>query len=611
MFPLSEIKNFLIYFVFRKNFLKDIQFYFLLIFRKLSYSILKKTFYFYPKKIRGLLANIKFNNNTYIQSQKKINKIGKIKLIIINKKITYRNSKIWRIKFDDPEFTMYLHRWNWLFLSDPHPENNDLQWGEFLIKSYLLELTPIPSGIANESYTVGERISNVCLFYREKTKSWNNLPIDIYEAVRIMSSFLIKNLEFYPGKLTGNHILNNARALIISGHILKIKEYVRIGRIILTSFLKNHFEDDGFLIEGSSHYQFLIARWLLEIRMVCEDHNDFKTLDKMNPILIRIIEKCKFFSVSDTQKNIPLIGDISPDCPVEWLLDICDSPLSNFNTKNTKPKKVKGWACLYKEWKPNKKYFWDQTENNYALKNNPTWSKYKFRNWTIFLHNELKKNNPIASHSHYDFGSFVLYYKDREIIIDPGRKNYLKSWDKYSLPSAHSTICIDGMPPMLRRGEKIFPEYYGKSSFRINARKSKNSLCIKLKHNGFKRIKDSNIVHERSFKITDKKIFIKDNLKGSYSHDLEYCFHFSNLLLRNKVYKSNKIKQAKLKEDLKLNFNVNQENMTKSKIKQKPFNIMLSSRSKNYNHDESSIIIYDKLRVVLPIQISYDIELKS
>ena len=60
----------------------------------------------------------------------------------------------------------------------------------------------------------------------------------------------------------------------------------------------------------------------------------------------------------------------------------------------------------------------------------------KLNSFESFLHNELKQNLPIASHSHYDFGSFVLFYKDKEIIIDPGRKNYLKSWDDYSLPTA-------------------------------------------------------------------------------------------------------------------------------------------------------------------------------
>ena len=128
-----------------------------------------------------------------------------------------------------------------------------------------------------------------------------------------------------------------------------------------------------------------------------------------------------------------------------------------------------------------------------------------------------------------------------------------------------------------------------------------------LRNNGFKRIRNSDIIHERTFKITNKKIFIKDDMKGSYLHNLEYYFHFSNLLLKNKINKSNKTKQTKLIKDLKLNFNVCQVNSTKDKIKQSTFNIMLSSRSKNYNHDECSIIIYDKLRVVLPIQISYDI----
>ena len=46
--------------------------------------------------------------------------------------------------------TMYLHRWNWLFTLNSQQKNNDHKRGEFLIKSYLFELTPIPYGIANE-----------------------------------------------------------------------------------------------------------------------------------------------------------------------------------------------------------------------------------------------------------------------------------------------------------------------------------------------------------------------------------------------------------------------------------------------------------------------------
>ena len=248
-----------------------------------------------------------------------------------------------------------------------------------------------------------------------------------------------------------------------------------------------------------------------------------------------------------------------------------------------------------------------------SLKNNkPTWSKYKFKKWIIFLHNELKKDTPMASHSHFDFGSFVLFYEGKEIIIDPGRKNYLKFWDDNSLPTAHSTICIDGMPPMLRRNEKIFPGYYGKSSFLISAANYKDSLHIKLKHNGFKRIKNLNIKHERTFKITNKKISILDDITGSKLHNLEYNFHFSNKLLKNKVNRNRNIDQTKLKENIKFNFDVYKINYrNKKKSEGSFFKIILSSRSKNYNHDEHSIIIHNKLRVVLPIKIRYDLELKS
>ena len=52
--------------------------------------------------------------------------------------------------------------------------------------------------------------------------------------------------------------------------------------------------DRGFLREGSSHYQFLFSRWMLELRIVGEENNDFQLLDILNGVLFKLIEGCKF-----------------------------------------------------------------------------------------------------------------------------------------------------------------------------------------------------------------------------------------------------------------------------------------------------------------------------
>ena len=99
----NEIKNFLTYFFLRKNFLTDIKFYFSLIFRKLFYKIVKKFYYYYPKNIRDELKKFQHDNNINFKYPKKNKKLRKIEFYVINKKLTYVNSKIWRMTFEDPK----------------------------------------------------------------------------------------------------------------------------------------------------------------------------------------------------------------------------------------------------------------------------------------------------------------------------------------------------------------------------------------------------------------------------------------------------------------------------------------------------------------------------
>ena len=75
----------------------------------------------------------------------------------------------------------------------------------------------------NETYTVGERISNICLFSRHLKCNWFSLPKDIVTFIQLSGCKIANRLEYQNDNLTGNHIVNNARALIFAGHCAKIK----------------------------------------------------------------------------------------------------------------------------------------------------------------------------------------------------------------------------------------------------------------------------------------------------------------------------------------------------------------------------------------------------
>ena len=88
----------------------------------------------------------------------------------------------WKIKFESHEEFVSLHRWNWLLRPADGNQLLDFDDGLALVRSWLAVNGMCPSGDASESYTVGERISNVCLFARERTGDWFTLPDDIQEA---------------------------------------------------------------------------------------------------------------------------------------------------------------------------------------------------------------------------------------------------------------------------------------------------------------------------------------------------------------------------------------------------------------------------------------------
>ena len=88
---------------------------------------------------------------------------------------------------------------------------------------------------------------------------------------------------------------------------------------------------EGFVREGSSHYQFLITRWLLEVRFFAQSNNDFDFLKMLDKYCEKLESKCQFFQTGDTKdclREYPLFGDISPDCSPEWLLHLSFSRLS-------------------------------------------------------------------------------------------------------------------------------------------------------------------------------------------------------------------------------------------------------------------------------------------
>ena len=614
----KELKNFIIYFFFKKNLHKNIFFYLRLIAVKILFIFFSKFLVFYPNNIKKLAKNIRITKRNKINYPKQEVPHGPKKIILINRVIKI-NDVMWNFNFCDKEMTLSLNRWNWLLLSlTEEVSPPSMEWGIFMIRSYLSKQTPLPKGIRSESYSVGERISNALLFFREKTGIWDNYPIDIKLSIQVMADHLSKNIEFYPEDMSGNHVLNNARAILMSGHSLNNLNLINLGREILSQFLPKLFDEDGFLREGSSHYQFLTTRWLLEIRMISEDKDDKMTLEILNKQLTEILNACNFFLIKDDRNllNIPIIGDISPDCSIEWIIELFNSPLSDLNNKFKPRKTNRGWSKLFTNWKPSNNFKWRVIEtkiyNN--RKSNSIWQKHIFENWTLFSHNEVSKGLPIASHAHNDFGSFVLFHRGNEIIIDPGRRDYTKKTyiDDFVMSKSHSIINLNGLPPVITKNEKFFPIDYKKAEFETKIYKANNFTKFEFEHTGFSRINATKKIHTRIFELYKDKLIIEDILDGSGAYILEYFLHLPSPIMKSKISLKKSMNFKNLFKLLNIELDICIINLSdNNNLDYKTVNPKLGSRSRNYGLEESSIIVQGKDDIVLPTKIRYTLKVLS
>jgi hypothetical protein len=411
---------------------------------------------------------------------------------------------------------------------------------------------PLPDGLASESYTLGERISNALLFARLESGSWQSLPVDITESLILMADTLSERLEYFIPSATCNHPLNNARALYFAGKCLGVPRFSELAVAIISERLNSILDIDGFLREGSSHYHFLVTRWLLEIQFTANEFNDKPVLNLIRHPISLAIKRCLFFLVESTSErfSLPLIGDVSPDCEPAWLIDLPYSSLSRGSIPGIKTlsRDLKGWASL---WTSNSiahtnatkdtfiseiyKFVSPNIISNYQSFTTQGWYRLDWRDWCLIWHAESGPKEAYASHAHEDFGSFSIYHRGREVVIDIGRPSYerLSQSGNYSVTHiAHNSISVQGLGPMLTHRDRMLPPRYRNAEVSVEARFELETVIIELTHKGYERLRfnGSNFCHKRVICLEADNLQITDLLSGDGRVNISLALHFADKL---------------------------------------------------------------------------------
>ena len=340
-----------------------------------------------------------------------------------------------------------------------------------------------------ETYSCCERIANLSLLICSYPQMQDQFDRDLLFSFYLENgNWIASHLEYYGLEQTNNHFLNNGRALIIAGVVLNHQEWIDAGLGIFRKFAPLLFGSDGYLREGSSHYQLVVAGWYFDGLIFAQTKVNFVESDPLIKLAHLVGAACQQFAAA-LPNMATHIGDISPDIHPKFSL----ARLSAFYScwLDGEKSSPESESVLPKEW------LFSGTATDVVI---ARWVEQWPVSWT--------------THSHSDLGSFVWSHKHRWILVDPGRIGYTTQGNQQLCAKSHNTILINGFAPL---SESVLsaglwhPKFYAHA--RIESAIDKDG-GLTLTHNGFSRA-IPNLIHTRKLSFADEGLKIVDSLQGS------------------------------------------------------------------------------------------------
>src|SRR5438105_4004636 len=127
-------------------------------------------------------------------------------------------------------------------------------------------------------------------------------------------AWIVRHLEYYGPRETNNHIINNARAIVMAGAALQDQTALAAGMQIFRQCLPCLIMEGGFLRERSTHYQVIVLNWILDAWRFLGLHADpdFASRKFLGNYVKRMIAATSMMCADGTSL-LALIGDVSPD----------------------------------------------------------------------------------------------------------------------------------------------------------------------------------------------------------------------------------------------------------------------------------------------------------
>ena len=456
---------------------------------------------------------------------------------LLTRNVLIDNQFNWKIDSSEPEDIFYLHRFGWLIQAVSKDEI-DPKTCFAIVNHWIIKNNNIQANHGWDAYSISERVSNMILLllhYPGEVIYSKEIKKNIIHQLR----HLINNLEF-RGSVTNNHLLNNAKALYIGGSFISMSDdaeshheaelFKNAGALIIRQFYARIFNETGMNNEGSSHYQLIFTKWILEILRMSHLISDSEMISFLRDRATKNLKASYFFlSFSD----FPFIGDISPDLDLDFLKDlpligqgIIDGELTNSSSEISE---ISGIGVFLRS-NINNSIPMSFSEELYQQDGYYVIRKDKIRLLFFLNPHQFIASN---SHAHCDAGSFVLWFEENIIFNHTGRQTYknIAAGDQARSIISHNGIRLNGSEPMLVHNLNTFPElhtkkYIGKP-ININSI-SGNEIIIRL--SGYRRKLNTKCEVVRSFLIDKKRLLINDSFVGGMNFHIETFFQLEKKL---------------------------------------------------------------------------------
>jgi len=408
---------------------------------------------------------------------------------------------IFQRDYDDIETLLALHRFAWVPLVSCGAQVRS-SWVQALWDAWRRDFAVPGDSWAWHPYTAAERAINLLDLARTY-----GLPEPVEETVTLLARHahaIRERLEFFGDHNTSNHLSNNGRGLYRLGLALGISWAVEQGAQILEEEAKRILLMSGVLREGSSHYHLLIARNYADAWLAARRHGRPE-----EATLRAIVEKIlAVISSLILPGGLPLVGDVSPDCPPEYLMGLAGDGIET------------GWVAALPDEDRAALTALMAATNPVPDKTlaNDGWLRLAHGPWAGLWHASPIGWSHAPGHGHQDVGGFELHYQDTPVLIDPGRGAYGETGEaaRYRSAAVHNTVTVNSVNPYPAN-----KPYYD-DSFRMEITGPPPELRsgdkeVILEHSGFQRIVEVGKLCRR-WGFSETEMVIKDELAGHGIH---------------------------------------------------------------------------------------------